>query len=144
MPGRTLFAGVFFFFATAALPPRAAAQLESPTIQSTDKVDIVDVHLTPRGPWPTAITHAHTPFILYISNRSGVLADTYSFILKRPGNGGTNISTAANTAMLSLLDLHSDNTKHHDQQIVKPSPGEYELRFQSHPDWIVSFTITAK
>jgi hypothetical protein len=108
----------------------ALAQLQPVNLQAGDRVDGVAIVLTRLGPYPNAFTHAATPFLLSIVNRSGVLEDTFSLVAA--GKGAAN----------SFLDLHSTALRQRDHQIVKPLPGNYQLLFKAHPDWVVNITIT--
>lgn len=132
------FIGVLSLVLSCFLTPSAGlAQLTPPNLQADDKVDAVNIRITRFGPYPASITHGPGPFLLFISNRSGALADTYSLLLK-PGARASSATPAT-----SVLDLHSTPTQHRDHEMIKLLPGDYELRFLSHPDWVVSTTITA-
>jgi hypothetical protein len=65
-------------------------------------------------------------------NRSGALDDTFSLVANGKGAGN------------SFLDLHSTALRQRDHQIIKPLPGNYQLLFKAHPDWVVNITITAE
>jgi hypothetical protein len=125
-------------FVIASIPLLAGSlwsQLQTVNLQTGDKVDAVAIVVTRFGPYPASFSHPAAPFLLSVVNRSGVLADTFSLILKP--------STASDTAAASLLDLRSTANRQRDHQIVKPLPGSYQLRFKSHPEWVVDITITA-
>jgi hypothetical protein len=108
-------------------------QLQTVNLQGSDKVDAVAIVVTRFGPYPAAFSHPASPFLLSIVNRSGILEDTFSLKLKPSGAGD---------AAASLVELHSTASRQRDHQIVKPLPGNYQLFFQSHPDWVVDITIT--
>jgi hypothetical protein len=112
-------------------------QLQSVNLQSTDQVDAVAIVVTRFGPYPAAITHSQMPFLLCVVNRSGILEDTFSLLLK-PAVAANPAGAAA-----SLLDLHSTSSRQRDSQLIKAFPGNYQLVFKSHPDWVVNITITA-
>jgi hypothetical protein len=112
-------------------------QLQSVNLQSTDQVDAVAIVVTRFGPYPASFTHSQAPFLLLVVNRSGILVDTFSLLLNPAGT--TNPAAAA----ASLLDLHSTSSRHRDSQLIKALPGNYQLVFKSHPDWVVNFAITA-
>lgn len=111
------------------------AQLQTPNLQATDKVDAVAIVVTRFGPYPNVITHAATPFLLSIVNRSEVRAETYSLV-RKPASSTSGASAS------SLLDLHSTASRQRDHQIIKPLPGNYQLLFAAHPDWVIDITIT--
>ncbi|MGH9436536.1 MAG: hypothetical protein ACRD22_01245 [Terriglobia bacterium] len=79
--------------------------------------------------------------MLFIVNRSGVLDDKFSLV-KKPAAGSAAASEGANSALPSLLDLHSTHRKQRDHRVIDPLPGNYQLRFHSHPQWVVNITIT--
>ncbi|HEY7304653.1 MAG TPA: hypothetical protein VH601_11085 [Bryobacteraceae bacterium] len=165
------------------------AQMQTVT---TPPVDAVAITVTRLGPYPNTVTHTNTPFVLDVSNRSGLLEDAYSLLpavqqSATPQNAtqeSTGQQDAAqqdpaqqesveqNTAQQDtaqpdtaqadttqqdsapqnaapqpsvphLLDLHSTQTQQHDHQTIQLAPGNYQLQFQSHPDWVVNITITA-
>lgn len=121
----------------ACIPLLAAnlwSQLQTVNLQAGDKVDGVAIVVTRFGPYPTAFSHPAAPFLLSVVNRSGVLEDTFSLVLKP--------SSETNAAPASLLDLHSTATRQRDHQIIKPLPGDYQLLFKAHPDWVVNITIS--
>lgn len=125
-------------FVIACLPLLAGSlwgQLQTVNLQAADKVDAVAIVVTRFGPYPASFSQPAAPFLLSIVNRSGVLDDTFSLIVKP--------AAATDAAPTSLLDLRSTPTRQRDHQILKPLPGNYQLRFQSHPDWVVDITITA-
>jgi len=133
---RRAFVGVLFlFFLVSAVPRKAFAQLESPNPQPTDNVDVITIRLTRFGAYPASVTHKHGPFVLLVSNRSGMLDDTYSLTRKLP-------ATANPAASDSLLDFHSDHNAQRDYQLIKLTPGDYVLRAKSHSDWTVDIKIT--
>ncbi len=134
---RSLVGGLFVLLFFALEPTPAFAQLQPANVLSTDTIDAVAVRVTRFGPYPASIARKQGAFLLYVSNRSGAIVDTYSLLLA-PAS-----ATSSAAAAVSLLDLHSDNTKNHDHELINPLPGDYELRFKSHPDWVVSITITA-
>lgn len=115
-------------------------QLQSPDVQASDRVEAVAIQVTRFGPNPVSITRPQGPFLLVIFNRSKVLEDTFSLMLKpsAAASAGSD-STGGN----SLLDLHSTANGQRDQHLIRPLPGNYELRFRSHPEWVVDITITA-
>lgn len=123
----------------AVLP--VAAQLQPVNLQASDQPDAIAIVLTRFGPYPNSFTHAATPFLLSIVNRSGVLEDTFSLISNPSGAPQPPVTPADVT---SLLDLHSTNTRQRDHQIIKPVPGSYQLIFKAHPDWVVNITIAAQ
>jgi hypothetical protein len=120
----------------AALP--AMAQLKPVNLQGSDKPDTVAIRITRFGPYPATVTRQAGPFLLFISNRSGVISDTYSLFLKPAVAVGPVVADVT-----SLLDLHSLVNKQRDYQMIDLLPGDYELRFQSHPEWVVSIKVTA-
>lgn len=125
-------------FVIAGIPLLAAnlwSQLQTLNLQASDKVDAVAIVVTRFGPYPASFSHPAAPFLLSVVNRSGVLEDTFSLIIKP--------SSETNAQPASLLDLHSTATRQRDHQIIKPLPGEYQLRFKSHPEWAVDISITA-
>jgi hypothetical protein len=110
-------------------------QLQTPNLQSGTTPDAIAIVVTRFGPYPAAFTHPAAPFLLLVVNRSGVLEDTFS-LLPKPVAG---IAAAAT----SLLDLHATASRQRDHQLINPLPGNYQLVFKSHPDWIVNITIPA-
>jgi hypothetical protein len=116
----------------------AYGQLKAPALQASDKVDAVAVVVTRSGPYPQTIEHRTGPILLAVVNRSGLIVDTFSLV-QAPVSG----QAASSAAAPSLLDLHSTATKQRDSQLIDPLPGSYQLRFLSHPDWVVDITITA-
>lgn len=124
-----------------AIAPAGAQQLQPVNLQATDQIDAVAIVLTRFGPYPASFTHPATPFLLSIVNRSGVLEDTISIIYNPSGAANPPSSPASVT---SLLDLHSTSLRQRDHQIIKPLPGNYQLTFKAHPDWVVNVTITAQ
>jgi len=137
----------------------ALAQLVPPTVQAGAEAQMgaVSIRISRQGPYPASVTMPPGPFLLFISNRSGTLVDTYSLILKpvltpvaaasvaaTEGNPATTTSspTQTATAPASLLDLHSSQTSQRDHQLIQLLPGEYEIHFLSHPEWRVSITIS--
>lgn len=123
-----------FVLAVLALCMPAFAQLQ-PSPQVSGAVDIIQITVTRFGPYPGSITHSATPFLLCIVNRSGVLEDTFSVV-----QGATQGGQSA--PLPSLLDLHSTLSKQRDHALIQPLAGSYHLIFQSHPGWMVNFTIT--
>jgi hypothetical protein len=117
----------------------ALAQLQTPNVQASTHVDAVAITVTRFGPYPTSITRPQGPFVLFIVNHSGALADTFSLVLKPPASA----ATTTQGALSSLLDLHSTLIKQRDHQLIDPLPGNYQLRFLSHPNWVVNITIDA-
>ena len=115
----------------------AFGQLQTPNIGPKDKVDVEAITVTQFGPYPTSIDRVAGPFILYVANRSGQLEDTFSLVVK-PAAGSGNSPAAA-----SLLDLHAKRDQHRDHQLIDLLPGSYQLRFKSHPAWVVEIKITA-
>lgn len=111
-------------------------QLQAPNVQASDHVDAVAITVTRFGPYPTLVTRPQGPFVLAVVNRSGVLDDTFSLVLKPSDATGS-------TPASSLLDLHSTHSKQRDHQLINPLPGSYQLLFKSHPDWVVDIAITA-
>lgn len=120
----------FLAWGALLLTPAAVAwcQLQTPT---GPPVDAIAITVTRFGPYPAAITHANTPFIIAVVNRSGALDDTFSLLLIDEQKNKKNI-----------LDLHSTPTKQRDHQTIDLLPGSYELRFKSHPDWVVGVSIS--
>jgi hypothetical protein len=171
--------------------PFAPAQMQTVPAQiqtvNTPPADAIAITVTRFGPYPNTITHANTPFVLDVSNRSGLLEDTYSLLpaVRQTGvlqgtaqqdttqpdstqpdatqpdaaqqstgqrdtapQGATQPdttqqSTAQQPSVPHLLDLHSTQTQPHDHQTIQLAPGNYQLQFYSHPDWVVNITITA-
>jgi len=113
------------------------AQLQTPNLQSAAKPDAIAIVVTRFGPYPTSITHSPTPFLLSVVNRSGVLEDTFSLVANPSG------AVSPLSAFTSLLDLHSTASRQRDHQIIQPAPGDYQLVFKSHSDWVVNIAITA-
>ncbi len=136
-PRRALAGALLLFYLCCLTPRNTFAQLQTPVVTSATNVGTIAVRVTRFGPYPASFTVPAGPILLYVSNQSGVLLDDYSFVLKSSTPGPI-------ASVASLFDLHSDNTKHRDRAIIQPEPGQYELHFKSHPDWIVSITITAK
>lgn len=112
-------------------------QLQAPKLQSGTTPDAIAIVVTRFGPYPASITHSPGPFLLYVVNRSGILEDTFSLV-SNPSGAATPPSS-----FTSLLDLHSTGSHQRDHQIIQPLPGNYQLLFKSHPDWVVNITITA-
>lgn len=112
------------------------AQLQTPNLQSTAKPDAIAIVVTRFGPYPASITHSLAPFLLSVVNRSGVLEDTFSLVANPSG------AATPPSSFTSLLDLHSTASRQRDHQIIQPLPGNYQLIFKSHPDWVVNITIT--
>lgn len=137
---------------TAALlgflfPVSGFGQLQPVNLQASDSVDAIAIVVTPDGPYPAVIEHLSKPFVLFVVNRSGILSQTFSLVIKPVAASGnsTTSSTSASTAIppaASLLDLHSTDTKQRDSQLVFPIPGSYQLRFSGQPDWVVDIKIT--
>jgi hypothetical protein len=113
------------------------AQLQTPNVQAPSQVDIVAITFTPQGPYPSAFTHAASPFVVFLLNRSGELDDTFSLRIKGADSG------SGQGAAASLLDLHSTHSRQRDHALISPLPGTYELRSRAHPDQVVEVTITA-
>ena len=72
---------------------------------------------------PTSIERSKGPFALFITNRSGFLEDTFSLVLKPVS------PTALGSAVPSLLDLHSTQSKQRDHQLIDPMPGSIRCAF---------------
>ncbi len=109
-------------------PSIAFGQMQTVTGPPADAVAIT---VSRFGPYPAAISHVTTPFIIAVVNRSGVLDDTFS-LLQIDGQKNRH----------GILDLHSTQSKQRDHQTIDLLPGDYELRFKSHADWVVNITIT--
>lgn len=121
------------------------AQLQTPNLQGSEHVDATVITVTPFGPYPTKIKHGPNPFVLVVVNRSGVLDDTFSLVLKssaEPPDSPSDPSAAVQPSAHSLLDLHSTHKKHRDHKLIEPLPGNYQLRFLSHPNWVVDIEIS--
>jgi hypothetical protein len=128
--------GALLLFAIGAF-----GQLQTLHLQPSQKVPAVAITITRFGPYPTSIQRPEGPFVLFIANRSGVLDDKFSLV-KKPAAGTAADSETAQT-LPSLLDLHSTYRKQRDHRVIDPVPGQYQLRFHSHPKWVVNITITS-
>lgn len=123
----------------------AFAQLQTPNIKAGDHVGAVAIVITRFGPNPASITQLQGPFVLFVANHSGVLDDTFSLVRKPPESGAeADASAGTGGKLASLLALHSTHRKQRDHKLLDPLPGEYQLRFLSHPDWVVNITITGE
>ncbi len=116
------------------------AQLQPPNVQAGDQVDVLPIVVTRFGPYPASVTRSQGAFVLAVVNRSGILEDTYSLVLA-PAAGAA--AGSAQTPPASLLGLHSTSSKQRDHQLINPKPGDYQLLFLSHPDWVVTIAISA-
>lgn len=112
-------------------------QLPTPNLQSGSTPDAIAIVVTRFGPYPASLTHSPSAFLLSVVNRSGILEDTFSLV-SSPSGAATPPSS-----FTSLLDLHSTGSRQRDHRIIQPLPGNYQLLFKSHPDWVVNIAITA-
>lgn len=122
--------------------PAMFAQLLTPNLQPSQKVPGVAITITRFGPYPTSIQRPEGPFVLFIANRSGVLDDKFSLVKKLAAGDTAEATGGASAALPSLLDLHSTHRKQRDHRLIDLLPGSYQLRFQSHPNWVVNIAIT--
>lgn len=130
---------VLFVFAAPAF-----SQLQTPNVHAGQRVDAVAIVITRFGPNPASITRPEGPFVLFVLNHSGTLDDTFSLVRKPAAGDAAASAGAADGKLSSLLDLHSTFRKQRDHKLLDPLPGDYELRFLAHPDWLVNITVTSR
>ena len=136
---------VFCLAAGIVSAPRyASAQLLSADPpKGATSLPVMQVVLTPWGPWPQSISWPTGPFILAVKPHWKALSDTYSLQLAASPTGGGGTAGASATPASALVQFPATARAKVDFQQINLQPGQYEMTFSEHPTWRVAITITA-
>lgn len=112
-------------------PTDSIPQNESARASNSHRAEVVSITITPNGFYPAELTRPSDPFLLQLSNKSGLDEVT------------VQAHRIQHNERSKVLDINMMLTSSKKDKPLKLPPGRYELTEASHPNWSCSIVITA-